>query len=67
MLKILRMLGFELVRVNGSHHFFFNSITKKTATVPVHANENLGIGLLKAILRDIDLSAEEFEALRRKV
>ena len=67
MIKILLVLGFELMRVKGSHHFFLNSTSKKTTCVPVHRNETLGVGLLKAILRDIDLNLEEFEKLRRQV
>ena len=67
MMKILQILGFELARVKGSHHFLFNPVSKKTASVPIHSNESLGIGLLKAILRDVDVSVEEFERLRRKV
>jgi predicted RNA binding protein YcfA (HicA-like mRNA interferase family) len=67
MMKILRHLGFEELRIKGSHHFFFNPKTKKTATVPVHGNEYLSIGILKEILRDIDLSVKEYENLRQKV
>jgi predicted RNA binding protein YcfA (HicA-like mRNA interferase family) len=67
MMKVLRALGFELMRVKGSHHYFLHPLTKKTASVPVHRNETLGIGLLKTILRDIDLNVEEFEKLRRQV
>lgn len=54
-------------RVRGSHHFFFNPVSKKTASVPVHGNEYLSPGLLKEVLRDIDLSVEEYEKLRQKV
>lgn len=67
MIKILHILGFELMRIKGSHHFFLNHQSKKTATVPLHANEVLGIGLLKSILRDMDLNAKEYEKLRSKV
>jgi len=67
MVKILLRLGFHEVRVKGSHHFFFNSITRKTATVPIHGNEYVSIGILKEILRDIDISIEDYEKLRRKV
>ena len=66
-IKILRYLGFRELRVRGSHHYFFNPITKKTASVPVHGNEYLSIGILKEILRDIDFSVEEYEKLRREV
>ncbi len=67
MVKILCSLGFCELRVKGSHHFFFNPLTKKTACVPIHGNEYLGIGIIKEILRDIDLSVEEYERLRQKV
>lgn len=67
MIKILQSLGFVLVRVRGSHHFFLNSISGKTATVPVHGGEQLGVGLLKSILRDIDVTVEEYDKLRKKV
>ena len=67
MMKILKFLGFELIRIRGSHYFFFNSKTKNTTTIPAHNNENLGVGILKKILRDIELSVEEYEKLRRKI
>ena len=63
----LKRLGFQKLRTKGSHHFFFNPITRKTATVPVHRNEYLSIGILKEILRDLELSIEEYEKLRKKV
>jgi len=66
-MKILKFLGFEIIRVKGSHHFFFNSETKKTTTVPVHKNEDLGVGIVKEILKDIELDVETYEKLRRKV
>ena len=65
MLKILKYLGFNEIRVKGSHHYLFNPQTKKTATVPVHGNEYLSIGILKEILRDIEISVAEYEKLRQ--
>lgn len=67
MIKILLFLGFKQLRVKGSHHFFFNSTTGKTATVPIHKNENLSIGVLKEILRDIELPMDDYERLRQKL
>jgi predicted RNA binding protein YcfA (HicA-like mRNA interferase family) len=67
MVKILLKLGFHEARVKGSHHFFFNPTTKKTATVPIHGNEYLSIGVLKEILRDVELLVEEYERLRKRV
>ena len=66
MAKILKYLDFQEIRVKGSHHFFFNAMTKKTATIPIHGNEYLSIGILKEILRDIELPIDEYEKLRQK-
>jgi len=67
MVKMLLKLGFQEIRVKGSHHFFFNPITKKTTTIPIRSNEALGKGILKEILKDIDLSIDDYEKLRRKI
>ena len=63
-IKILRWLGFEEVRIKGSHHFFIHPLSKKSTTIPVHSNEVLGVGILKLILRDIDLSVGEYDKLK---
>lgn len=63
LIKILRKLGFETVRVKGSHHFLQHPDGRCTV-VPVHRGEMIGRGLLAQILRDCDLSREE---LRDKI
>ncbi|MCG2690124.1 type II toxin-antitoxin system HicA family toxin [Candidatus Parcubacteria bacterium] len=65
MFKILKKLGFELIRVKGSHHFFLNNKTGKTTTVPFHTREDLSVGLLREILKDIELSVKEYEKIRK--
>ena len=57
-------LGFQHIRTYGSHKFFFNDQTKQTTVIPFHGNKEISIGLLKKILRDIELSVEDFEKLR---
>jgi predicted RNA binding protein YcfA (HicA-like mRNA interferase family) len=51
-------LGFEIVRTRGSH-FLLRHPDGRTTTVPVHAGEVLGPGLLRSILRDVELTAED--------
>ena len=63
-IKILKQLGFEEVRIKGSHHFFIHPASKKSTTIAVHSNEVLGVGILKIILRDINLPVDEYEKLR---
>lgn len=64
MMKILNQLGFEEVRVKGSHHFFIHYLSNKSTTVAFHSGEVLGVGILKQILRDIDLSVDKYEKQR---
>ena len=59
MLRFLERQGFELRRVNGSHHLMRKEDVQ--TVVPVHGNQNLKIGTLRGILRDIDLNPEDFE------
>ena len=58
-IRILNKLGFEAIRQKGSHIFFRHPDGRSTV-VPFHKGEDLGKGLLSEILRDIELSWEEF-------
>jgi predicted RNA binding protein YcfA (HicA-like mRNA interferase family) len=62
LVKVLNRLGFERVRQRGSHAFYRHADGRSTV-VPMHAGEDIRRGLLRAILRDLDLSPEEFEKL----
>ncbi|MCE5277405.1 MAG: type II toxin-antitoxin system HicA family toxin [Planctomycetaceae bacterium] len=61
-IRILKRAGFEVIRVRGSHHFLRHSDGRATV-VPVHAGEDLGPGLTRAILRDCDLTLQQFLSL----
>lgn len=65
LIKLLIKLGFRLARQLGSHKFFFNPVSELTTVVPDHGSEDIGRGLLRAILNDIELSVEEFDNLRQ--
>lgn len=60
LIKVLRKAGFVHDRAEGSHHIFFRESDKKTISVPVHKGTDLGRGLLSSILRDADISIEDF-------
>ena len=62
LLTALRSAGFMVVRSKGSHHFLRHP-DGRTTVVPVHAGETIGPGLLSKILRDCDLSREDFAKL----
>lgn len=61
MVRFLRQQGFELVRVRGSHHYLERRGLK--TSVPVHGSQTLKIGTLRGILRDVQMSPQEFEKL----
>ncbi|HPD13315.1 MAG TPA: type II toxin-antitoxin system HicA family toxin [Planctomycetota bacterium] len=58
----LRRAGFEVIRTRGSHHFLRHPDGRGTV-VPVHAGEDIGRGMLRKILADTELTADEFAAL----
>ncbi|MCS6918307.1 MAG: type II toxin-antitoxin system HicA family toxin [Fimbriimonadales bacterium] len=55
----LQRAGFEVVRQRGSHCILKHADGRQTV-VPVHAGETLGRGLLRKILRDAELTPDEF-------
>ncbi|TMQ52082.1 MAG: type II toxin-antitoxin system HicA family toxin [Candidatus Eisenbacteria bacterium] len=58
----LTKVGFETARIKGSHHFLRHA-DGRTTVVPVHAGETLGPGLMSKILRDCELTPEDFHRL----
>ena len=59
LLKLLQKNGFVVVRQKGSHVFVEDEDGEFTTVIPLHGNEDLGKGLLKAILNDLELSVDE--------
>ena len=53
LLKALGQLGFSVIRVRGSHHYVSHEDGRSTV-VPVHAGEDIGVGLLSKTLRDCE-------------
>jgi len=62
-IRALQRAGFVVRRVRGSHHQLTHAINPELrATVPYH-NRDLKRGTLRAILRDCELSVDEFLGL----
>ena len=49
--KVLIQHGWQLRRINGSHHVFTKTGNMARISVPVHANEPLKIGLLRHLMK----------------
>jgi predicted RNA binding protein YcfA (HicA-like mRNA interferase family) len=58
--KILKRLGFEFKRQQGSHMFFEHE-DGRTTVIPNHPGEDIDRGLLNKIIRhDLQITREEF-------
>ncbi len=58
LLSALRKLGFEEIRVRGSHHYMRHPDGRATV-VPIHSGESIGRGILSKILRDAEVERDE--------
>lgn len=61
--KALSKLGFQHVRTKGSHAILNKETERGKITVPVPLHKELAKGTLKSIMKQADLSLEEFLAL----
>lgn len=59
--KVLFSLGFAPVRQKGSH-VFYRHADGRTTTVPNHPNRDIARPLIREILREIELTPEQFQA-----
>ncbi len=55
----MQRAGFEQARQRGSHVILKHS-DGRTTVVPVHRGEDTGPGLLRKILRESEITPEEF-------
>ena len=60
LISMLQSIGFEVIRVRGSHYRLGHEDGRVT-TVPVHKNRDLPKGLLRKIIRDdLEMELDEF-------
>lgn len=57
--KLILSLGFEIKRKKGSHVFYRHPDGRYT-TLPHHEGRDIGRSLIRSILRQIELTPEEF-------
>jgi len=65
-IKVFKKIGYQVVRQRGSHIRMNHTLdeTKRPITIPNH--KVIAKGLLARLLRDTELSLEEFVRLLRK-
>ncbi len=49
--KTLEKQGWQLVRVNGSHHVYMKPGSSARISLPIHGNDDFKIGLLKHLMK----------------
>ncbi|MBI5189184.1 MAG: type II toxin-antitoxin system HicA family toxin [Nitrospirae bacterium] len=65
--KVLRKIGFELLRQSGTSHAIFKRASdKKRVNVPVHSGKIIKRRTLKSIMDCAGITVEEFDELRRR-
>jgi predicted RNA binding protein YcfA (HicA-like mRNA interferase family) len=57
-ISVLTRRGFILDRQSGSHAVFIHPDGRRT-TVPIHGKRDLGKGLLRQIMRDAEITADD--------
>ena len=68
LIKILVLKGYVQVRQSGGgSHLQFKNEKGILITVPVHPGRDIGRGLLRKIIRDMELSRDEFIELLEEV
>lgn len=60
--RVLLSLGFQAVRQKGSH-VFYRHPDGRTTTVPHHPGRDLARPLIREILREIELSPDQFQSI----
>ncbi|MCK9399791.1 MAG: type II toxin-antitoxin system HicA family toxin [Bacteroidales bacterium] len=66
-IRFLQRLGFNVVRINGSHHRLKHPDGRVT-TIPVHKNQDLPKGLIRKIIReDLKIELDEFMILYKQL
>jgi len=63
LIRALQRAGFVEQRQRGSHLHLRRGSDGKRVTVPVHKGRVVPIGTLRAILRDANISIDEFREL----
>ncbi|MBC7092502.1 type II toxin-antitoxin system HicA family toxin [Candidatus Bipolaricaulota bacterium] len=60
--RVLVRLGFSRVRQKGSH-VFYRHPDGRTTTIPYHRGRDLARPLLREILREVELTPQEFRQM----
>ena len=57
--KLLQAKGWNLARINGSHHIYTKPGSILRISVPVHGNKSLKSGLQKSLMKSAEIKESE--------
>lgn len=60
--KLVEKHGWQLLRVNGSHHIYGKTGVAIRLSIPIHAGENLKRGLLAHLAKQAGLTEKDVDA-----
>jgi len=63
LIMILERLGFKHRKLKATSYRRYVHPDGRRTTIPIHPGQDIGRGLLRKILKDIELSPEEFMKL----
>ena len=61
--RVARKLGFVFRRQTGSHAIYTRASDDSIVVIPIHKGRTIPIGTARAILRDMNITVEEFQRL----
>jgi predicted RNA binding protein YcfA (HicA-like mRNA interferase family) len=61
LIRALERMGFRLLRKSKGSHWQFEHPDGRRTTVPVHKGQDIGPGLLRKVLRDIELDPQDLQ------
>jgi predicted RNA binding protein YcfA (HicA-like mRNA interferase family) len=59
MAKLAEQKGWNLARINGSHHVYTKEGRMERVVIPIHGNKVLKIGLQRSLMKIIPVSEDE--------
>jgi predicted RNA binding protein YcfA (HicA-like mRNA interferase family) len=59
MAKLAEEKGWNLARINGSHHIYTKEGRLERVVIPIHGSKTLKIGLQRSLMKIIPVTEEE--------
>lgn len=63
LMKVAKKIGFVYEITHGSHFIFRRTTDGKMLSIPSHKGKDLGRGITKSLIKDMEISEEEFQKL----